>query len=199
MKLLLFIILLVYLIPANAQSDTILIHFLYGSRPARGYKNSEKKFFGGIKGGHVNIEMAGRTLDFFKGKCPLFPHNKKPTGGFRINHSVYWDTTACKWATVVIPISGDQAKKLDSLFTIYPKSSPYDYAVFGMRCAAASYDVLSKIGLFKPFSSRQNITKNFYPKLLRKRILKWAKENRFIIIQHPGRISRKWETDKGLL
>lgn len=198
-KLFLSLSLFFYFAPLHAQSDTLFVHFLYGSKPAKDYKNSEKKLFGGIKGGHVDIELAGRTLDFFKGKCPLFPSNRKPTGSFRVNRSVYWDTSSTKWATVIIPISENQAKELDSLFNVYCRSTPYDYAVFGMRCAAASYDVLSEIGLFRQLPYRRNIVDNFYPKLLRKRILKWAEKNHYAIIQHPGRVSRKWENDKGLL
>lgn len=181
-----------------AQSDTILIHFLYGSRPAKGYRDTEKKYFGGIKGGHVNIEAKGHVLDFMKGNCPLFPNKKKPSGGFRLRNSVYWDTAGSKWATIVVPVSPAQMKMIDSLFHTYSQSTPYDYAIFGMRCAAASYDVLSKAGLFKELPEKKDIGKYFYPKLLRKKLFKWAEKNGYTILKHAGRGSRKWENDKGL-
>lgn len=180
------------------QTDTIRVHFLYGSRPARHFKGAEQKLFGGIKGGHVNIEARGKVLDFMPGNCPLFPNNKTPTGGFRLNHSVYWDTGSSKWMTVLIPVSSQQMDSLQQLFSAYSGQSPYDYAVFGMRCAAASYDVLSGIGLVKKLPRRKNVVKNFYPKLMRKRILKMAKKKGYTIIRREGRSSRKWEKDQGI-
>jgi|SRR5688572_8693683 len=180
-------------------TDTIQLHFLYGSAPAKEYKKSEKKHFGGIKGGHVNIEANGRILDFLPGNCPILPENKKPTGGFRINYTPYWDTATTKWITIKIPITKEQMKQLEVLFDVYSEKTPYDYAVFGMRCAAASYDVLSEIGIVKKVPDKQNIVKNFYPKLLRKRMLKWAEKNNYPIIYHEGNEKRKWEKDKGFI
>jgi hypothetical protein len=183
-----------------AQQDTIRVNFLYGSVPAKGYKETEAKRFGGLKGGHVNIEANGKVLDFrpFE-NCPVFPNNKKPTGGFELNSHIKWDTTSDKFITILVPVTPVQMHKLDSLFNLYSQHTPYDYAVFGMRCAAASYDVLSEIGLFKELSNKENIAQHFYPKLLRKKVFKWAKKNNYSIIEHEGRMSRKWETDKGLL
>lgn len=197
-KMLLCISFICCSIVASAQTDTIRLHFLYGSKPAKGYKKTESKHFGGIKGGHVNIEAGGRVLDFMPGKCPILPENKKPSGGFRLNRSIYWDTATTKWATVLIPVSRKQMAKLDSLFDLYSQTTPYDYAVFGMRCAAASYDVLSEIGLFPEMSNRTNVVRHFYPKLLRKRIYKWAEKNNYTIVHHGGRETRKWESDSGL-
>jgi hypothetical protein len=181
-----------------SQNGQIRIHFLYGSKPAVGYKETESKLFGGLKGGHVNIELNGKFLDFMPGNCPLFPVNKKPTGGFSINHSVYWDTLTSRWSTVIVPVDSRQLKELEMLFEVYAEATPYDYAVFGMRCAAASYDVLSEVGLMKKLNNRNNIIKHFYPKLLRKKIYKWARKNHYEVIHRDGRVSRKWERDKGL-
>lgn len=193
---LLFAVIVLYTATAFAQ-DTVKLHFLYGSKPARGYKQTESKHFGGIKGGHVNIEANGKVLDFMPGKCPLFPNNRKPSGGFVINHDVYWDTSSAKWTTILIPVTRDQLRKFDSLTVQYTRSQPFDYAVFGMRCASATYYVLSEMGLFETWPRRQNIFRHFYPKLLRKRILKWARKKNYPIIRHSGNRSRKWEKDAG--
>jgi hypothetical protein len=182
-----------------AQEHHIKIHFLYGSRPEKGFKGAEKKHFGGIKGGHVNIESDGRVLDFMPGNNPLFPNKKKPSGGFRVNKAIYWDTSNTKWITIVVPVTPEQKSELDRLIDTYSEDTPYDYAIFGMRCAAASYDVLSEIGLWKEIPNTSNIIKNFYPKLLRKRIIKWANDRNYTVLKHEGRSSRKWESDKGLL
>jgi hypothetical protein len=89
--------------------------------------------------------------------------------------------------------------ELQKVFDSVATKTPYDYAIFGMRCAAASYDVLTKIGLFKEYSNKKNVITHFYPKLLRKKILKWAEQNNYTILSNEGRNSRKWESDKGVL
>lgn len=182
---------------AGDSTYTIKINFLYGSRPAKGYHKEESRLFGGIKGGHVSVEAGGRVLDFHPGNNPLFPNNKKPSGGFTINNSVRWHGDD-KWKTVIVPVSEYQYRQLQKVFDSVAVRTPYDYAIFGMRCAAASYDVLTKIGLFTEYSNKKNVITHFYPKLLRKKILKWADKNNYVVISNDGRPSRKWESDKGL-
>lgn len=182
---------------AGDSAYTIKINFLYGSRPAKGHHKQESRLFGGIKGGHVNVEIDGRVLDFHPGNNPLFPNNRKPSGGFTINNSVRWDSDD-KWKSVIVPVSRSQYIELQKIFDSVAAKTPYDYAIFGMRCAAASYDVLSGIGLFTEYSNTKNVITHFYPKLLRKRILKWADENHYTVISNEGRTSRKWESDKGM-
>ncbi|HEX5654757.1 MAG TPA: hypothetical protein VFX58_16890 [Chitinophagaceae bacterium] len=182
----------------QSLNDTIRLHFLYGSIPAKGYEKTEPKFFGGLKGGHVSIEANGRVLDFLPGNCPILPENNRPSGGFRINKAVYWDTSSTKWVMIKIPLTRSQLESLETIYHSYAEETPYDYAVFGMRCAAASYDVLSEIGLFKKVPEKFNMVKNFYPKLFRKRILKWAGKNNYPVIFHPGKPTRKWESDEGI-
>ena len=181
------------------SQDTLKLNFLYGSKPAKGFKSSESKVFGGLKGGHVNIEMNGKVLDFMPGKNPVFPKNSNPSGGFQLNQAIYWDTLASKWITIMIPVSNYQMEQVEAIFDNYSQKTPYDYAIFGMRCAAASYDILSEIGLVKKIDNNKNVLKNFYPKLFRKRMLKWAKANGFTILYREGKTSRKWEKDKGIL
>lgn len=200
MKRYLLAILLFSCFSAGASDSlyTIRINFLYGSRPANGFKDAEPKLFGGIKGGHVSITAGDMILDFMPGDNPLFPNYNNPSGGFRINNKLYWDTTSAKWKSVIVPVSEDQFRALQFLFKYVSEETPYDYAIFGMRCAAASYDILCKIGLFKEYDTRKDITKFFYPKLLRKKILKWAEENNYTVLSHKGKSSRKWESDNGL-
>ena len=122
---------------AQPVTDTIKLNFLYGSVPAPGYRKTEPRLFGGLKGGHVNIEANGRVLDFRpEGNCHILPANSKPNGGFYINSSIYWDTATTKWVSIKIPVTKQQLAQLDSLFNTYATQTPYDYAVFGMalRC-----------------------------------------------------------------
>lgn len=199
MKAFLILVALLFFNASFAGDSTyiIRINFLYGSRPAKGFHQHESKLFGGIKGGHVNIEAGGRVLDFTPGNNPLLPNNKKPSGGFSVNNSVNWDGDD-KWKTIIVPVSESQYMELLNIFDSVAAKTPYDYAIFGMRCAAASYDVLSKIGLFKEYSNKKNVITHFYPKLLRKKILKWAENNNYTVLSNEGRSSRKWESDKGV-
>ena len=200
MKLLLPFILLCKIEAASAQDSTnfIRINFLYGSKPAKGYKESEKKRFGGIKGGHVNIEYKGRCLDFSPGgNCHVFPSHKNPNGHFVVNNGVRWDTLKEKSAYILVPVTSAQADSLQSIFNAYSNKTPYDYAVFGNRCASASYQALSLIGITEKRSATGNVISNFYPKLLRKKLFKWAKEHNYTLKKFEGRPSRKWEKDEG--
>lgn len=179
-------------------TDTIRLHFLYGSAPAKGFKHTERKHFGGIKGGHVSIEGRGMVLDFLPGNCPILPENKNPSGGYCLNPGLYWDTATTTWASIAIPVTASQMRELQQIFFDYAQRTPYDYAVFGMRCAAASYDVLSEIGIVKKIPGRKNILLHFYPKLLRKKMFKLAEEEGYPVTRHTGKPSRKWERDKGI-
>lgn len=181
------------------QKDTLRIHFRYGSKPARGYKEIEKVWFGGLKGGHVSLELEERVLDFLPGKNPLFPNHAQPSGDFKINDGLYWNqSNDNKHSVVSIPITQEQKEELMSLFAQWDSAAPYDYAILGMRCASATYDVLSRVGLVKPLSRKWNIVRHFYPKLLRKRIYKMAGHLGWPVRYYEGRRTRKWESDRGI-
>jgi hypothetical protein len=187
-----------YSIAALCQhSSTLLrINFLYGSKPAKGHKQTEEKRFGGIKGGHVNIELNGRVLDFApRGRCHLFSMNKKPHGGFSINRQVWWDTLTEKSAYIEVPVTKQQADSLYKIFEQFASATPYDYAVFGHRCASATYHVLSRVGILRRKSTFGNVMGNFYPKLLRKKLFKWAAKHCYLIKKFTGSPQRKWEKD----
>jgi hypothetical protein len=181
-------------------NNILRINFQYGSKPAKGYKQTESKRFGGIKGGHVNITLNGRVLDFVpNGRCHLFSQNKKPHGGFNINNQVWWDTLTEKSAYIEVPITVQQADSLTKIFDSYAAATPYDYAVFGYRCASATYHVLSRAGILKRKSNFGNVMGNFYPKLLRKKLFKWAAKKGYKVKKFEGNARRKWEKDAGIL
>ncbi|MDJ1468511.1 hypothetical protein QNI19_10730 [Cytophagaceae bacterium DM2B3-1] len=64
-----------------AERDTIKfikVHFLYGSKPKKEFKFLEKKWFGGMHGGHVSIETDSVVTGFGpKGKFHVFGNRKK--------------------------------------------------------------------------------------------------------------------------
>lgn len=194
-------LLLAFLLPSflyaqNAGGKTIKIHFLYGSKPAKGFKQQETKWFGGILGGHVTIEINSLVIGFAPiGKNHILPHSKETHASFQKENLTEWvkDTSGLKYTSVEIPVTDSAYAIILETIKNYSNQPPYDYAVFGMRCAAAAYDILGKAGLLKEHSRLVMVCKNFYPKPFRRRILKLALQNNYTITSHDGRKSRKWE------
>jgi hypothetical protein len=188
---------------AGAQdSSFIQVQFIYGSKPIKKYKATEKKWFGGILGGHVGIEDdSARFYSFEK-----YGRNKIFNG--RKNNSIYKIETAkefwsvmntkedsIKSTSVIIPVSREQKQKFDSIASGYNKQVPYCYAVFGMRCGASTYDILAQLGFFPRYSRLKTCIRIFYPRRLRKRLLSKAEKNHWTIIRKQGTPKRKWERD----
>jgi hypothetical protein len=179
------------------------VQFIYGSKPFKKYRATEKKWFGGMPGGHVGIECdPGRFLSFEgKGKYHLFGRKKNRHSIYKVlNAREFWDIMgtsgdSVKKLTVVIPVSRRQKEILDSLGTGYLRQTPYDYALFGMRCASATYEVLAQMGIVRQFGYRRTCMKIFYPRRIRKRLLSQARTKGWHFQQQKGTARRKWERD----
>ena len=188
------------LLAQNDSSRVIKVHFLYGSKPHPKHKDKETKWFGGLHGGHVSIEVDNEIVGFVpSGKLHIFArrNKKKLHSGFS-QQDLEWfrqDTVSCKYATVHIPVSKEQYEKIRSIHSSYTKSSPYDYAFFGMRCAAATYEILGQLDVVKDKSVCGNILSHFYPKPLRRKVFKLAKKKDWVVTSQPGRKTRIWEKD----
>lgn len=182
-----------------SDSLYLKLHFVYGSKPLPAYRQTEPKQFGGIHGGHVYIEIDHRIISFGtnKGKWHVFPHKSKSAGKYRVDKDLAWhgDTAAKKITTIVIPVSQQQLNKLTEAERKYFTETPYDYAFFGMRCAAGAYDMLSKAEVCKRKSRFGIISKNFYPKRLRVKLLRRAQKEHWQVLKMEGRKTRKWERD----
>jgi hypothetical protein len=198
-KLILTILICFKICLAEGQQEHILkVLFRYGSRPARGYEQVEHPDFGGIHGGHVCLAIDSVVVGFDSPKgFHIFPRKKNPKGVFvrEIEREYMQDTIKKKYAIVEIPITEDQYRTLNNVIVNYLNRTPYDYAFFGMRCASATYDMLSLIGIMKPRSHFGNVISNFYPKLLRRKIFHLAKKNYYKVIKLKGRKTRQWEED----
>jgi hypothetical protein len=189
---------------AHAQDTTYLkVHFLYGSKPLKKYKSTEKKWFGGMLGGHVGIECDSNKIVSFtpKGKFHWFTKKENRHSTFAV-HSDYQfyalfggSPDSKKKAIVYIPITSQQKQLFDSITTAYLKQTPYDYAFFGMRCGAAAYDILGQLSILPNYGYPKTYKKIFYPKKLRKRLLKKAVEKGWTVTRQVGTIKRKWERD----
>lgn len=185
--------------PVAAKNDTLTVHFLYGSKPAKGYKHIESKWFGGLHGGHVTIQLGDYLYGFGpnSGKTQVFSKRKNFRSSFRKESHQSWasDTAGMKYLSVKIPVDSALHDSLQKVFDQWMQNTPYDYAFFGMRCASTAYHGLSKIGITKKRGKFGMTYKYFYPKLLRKKLLKKAKTYKWDVFFHKGKVSRKWEKD----
>ena len=166
------------------------------------YKETEKKWFGGIHGGHVGIEGdSGRFYSFeIVGKNKLVS-GKPDNCAYRcVSSEHFWSIMktkedSIKSATITIPLTTAQKEKLDSITNAYIQRVPYCYAVFGMRCAASTYDILAQLGILPEYSRYKTSMKIFYPRRLRKRLLYQAEKNNWTVTKKEGTPKRKWEKD----
>lgn len=186
---------------ASAQSSQhyVKVHFLYGSKPARGYEATERKRFGGIMGGHVSLEIQGRIFGFaHRGAFHVFPKRKERHSFFHNTPLKHWaaDTTGEQYLTIVIPLTGEQYRQLLKLKASFLKNPPYDYAFFGYRCAASGYQMLASAGVFGSYGNYRTVKKFFYPKKLRNFLVKEALKKNYTMHFRQGKASRKWEKDK---
>jgi hypothetical protein len=175
----------------------VKVHFLYGSVPSGNFKGIEKKRFGGKKGGHVTIQVGDSIIGFQPGgNCHVVAY-AKPNGYFKVEKESQWtkDSVGNKYTSIIIPVSDSQYNLISQRLNSYLTTTPYDYAVFGMRCAAATYDILEDISIVPEKSKTAKWSSFFYPQLLRRHLLKIAKEKNYQVIRHEGVKSRSWEKE----
>ncbi len=180
------------------ETHLLKVFFRYGSIPDIGFEYIEYEETGGLNGGHVSIGIDSLEIGFTNEKS-IHVFAKKDN----IQGVYYWEylkdfeaaTSDKKYITFLIPITDDQYLKLKSILLAYIDNPPYDYAFFGMRCASATYDVLSQIGLVKSKSRAATIITNFYPRMFRRTMTDLARKNGYTVIKVKGRKTRIWEKD----
>jgi len=154
-------------------------------------------------GGHVGIEGdSGKILNFGpRGRFHWFARRTDRHSGYALHsldgfYSIMGgDPDSNKKTIIYIPITQLQKKKFDSISAAYLQATPYDYALFGMRCGAAAYDILAQLDLMPAYCHSRTWKKILYPKKLRKRLLKKATANGWRILRQDGSHKRKWEKD----
>jgi hypothetical protein len=191
----------------TTKSDArfITVHFLYGSKPAKKYRAEESKWFGGVLGGHVGIEVDSNHILNFTPSGSFHVFSKKKA---EERHSCYrfhdynsfyailgGHPDSMKQLRVRIPLNKEQSLVLDSIQKIYTAQTPYDYAFFGYRCGAAAYDILAKLGIMKKYGFKRTYRKIFYPKKLRRRLIRKAEKSGWQIERKQGTRRRIWEKD----
>src|ERR1051325_2475660 len=179
--------------PLHAQGGGehyLAVHFIYGAKPARGHKRDEMKFFGGLHGGHSTMELDSVDYGFIpSGRVHLFAHRKTFNSMF-VAHKTHGRPVypvGDKTVTIIIPVTEEQYQTILSTCKMYCDKAPYDYAFFGMRCAASAKDILQQAGIFKKHSRFFTVITTFYPKKLRKRLLRMAEKKNYKVIRQEGR------------
>lgn len=193
MKTILWILFISIWCSSNA-SDSLKILFVYGSKPIT---KDEDKWFGGIHGGHVSISYKNEFASFVpNGNVHLFKRKKINSRiVFEYEDRFVFDTAGSRFLIITIPIDSIQRVRLDSVVRKRYETTPYDYAFFGMRCAASAYEMCASAGIFETISVNKVWRKYFYPKLLRKELIKKAKQNAWPMYFRSGKTTRKWESD----
>ena len=139
----------------------IKIHFINPRKIDEETKNKhDLKWFTGWLSGHVGIEYSfNRILDFVsQGSFHWIAQRKKHHSQFNIRTRTEFlglfgqDHENTHGITITIPVSFSRQQKLATTARKYVYKSPYDYAFVGMRCASATYEILARAGILKPFS-----------------------------------------------
>lgn len=196
--LLVFGILLTVTALCAQEEHIIRVIFRYGSIPVHGYEEVEYEEVGGLYGGHVSLGIDSLEIGFTNRKTIHIFNNKD-----NFNSLFYWEylknyedqLLTKKVVVFLVPLTGEQYNQLRAILMEYIENTPYDYAFFGMRCASATYDVLSQIGLFESLPRIRNIVSNFYPRRFRAKMFRLAQENHYTVVKHTGRLTRIWEED----
>jgi hypothetical protein len=200
MSRILFLFVIIFLsMYAFAQTDSnrhIWLHIVHGSKPKA---PGEYRSIGGYYGGHtvIQIDTFLYGFNFNSRRIHIFPRRRNSTGVFEKENLTNWlsDKKKHRITSIAIPLTPQQYAELRSQYEEFVNHSPHDYAFFGMRCASSSYYMLGQIGIVPPCSRNKSIRKAFHPKMLRKRMIKYAAEHNFEIKHQKGSYTRKWEGD----
>jgi hypothetical protein len=181
------------------MSQNIHIHFIYGSVPLKEFRNTEEKVPGGLLGGHIYLQSGQNVFGFEpidRTKIHLLPRKKFNSRYTKEYYSDWYKHIRDKkLVSIEIPLSDASGNYLKILLENYHRSTPYDYAVFGMRCGASTYQILSESGLFPLSSEFIAMLRVPVPGILRKKLLKMAEEDKLKITRQAGNQGRKWEND----
>lgn len=197
MKSLPLLVLLLFSFFSYSQNTVVTALFIYGSKPITA---SERKWFGGKLGGHVGLEVGTDSVFHFNpsGAVKVFGDNETPGSWILSDKSQFLCTFGCdsnKVLAIEIPVDSLTLTSIRKQALIFLDQSPYPYAFFGMRCTSSCYHLLSMGGILQQKSKSAMIRKNFYPRKLRKRLLKMARKNNWKICRTEGRSTRKWDHD----
>lgn len=191
------IILLLCLLPAFcfSQTDTLVVEVIYGSKPLA---KSEAHWFGGKLGGHIGLRIGQDSImHFLPGGRVNATNANSDTGRYIISTEKQFyrifAADSLKTCRIFIPISPSQKQLLLSDSKAFLEKGPYPYSLFGMRCAAACYHLLSLANVTEDLSQRKMTWKFIYPRKLRKYLFREAEKTHWKITRTAGAVNRKWD------
>lgn len=126
-RIIIFIVTLFFTHTLFSQDSFYLkVHFLYGSKPKRAFKETEPKWFGGILGGHVGIESdSNEILNFIPyGQFHWFAKktNKHSRYTEHTENAFYGilggNSDSVKKTIIAVPVSNQQKKILTVLHPV---------------------------------------------------------------------------------
>ena len=195
------------LIDTGAQiPDSITVSIVHGHRVKKEFRKAYKalhrsmKSVGGLKGGHVEIHMDTLAYGFTdtpQSKIPhVFAHNKKKNNGlFQKISKKEWSkkNKSSKVTFIMIPISEEQYLNLIQNYETNIKQCPYDFALFGMRCASSAYQMLNEVTILEPLKHSKTALKIFHPRAFRKFVIPWALGKGYPVRVQEGDSEKKWD------
>jgi hypothetical protein len=136
-----------------------------------------------------------------KGKFHFLPSKNKHSKYVYNSYADFYEILGGKLETnksliVHIPINTQQKLRFDSLVKAYTQNTPYDYAFMGFRCGSATYEGLALLDILPSLGAGTTKMRIFYPRLVRKKVIKLARKNNWKMVTQAGSVTRKWEKDK---
>ncbi len=179
------------------MGNSFHIHFVYGSKPKREFRNIGERVPGGLLGGHIYIQSGENVYGFesiYHNRIHIFPH-RRFNSIFKKEHLNDWKTATGdqKMASIEIPVEATAIRHLNNLLENFHRQTPYDYAVFGMRCGSSTYQILSELGIFPVASKIVTMLRIPYPGILRKKMLRIAETSNYKVTTQAGNTRRTWE------
>lgn len=198
------------LLPFGVKAqDTLKVSVTHGHKIKKEYWKKDKKLakitgftrrsIGGMRGGHVEVHLKGFVYGFTdrpNAKIPhIFPRSKKNVGLFtkEDNRTWYNKKRNDKITYFYITLNKEQTSILQQKYEDYIQNSPYDFALFGKRCASSCYDMLMQVGIL---DTRSKIGINlgiFHPRKFRKILKKQAMKRNIRIEIQQGSKQKKWD------
>lgn len=185
---------------AQAQTE-IEVCFLYGSRPSHAHRKTEHRWFGGKMGGHVGIAWKADSVISFvpAGEFHWFSRGRARHSRFIVQSREAFGeifgspADSVQQLRVTVPIDSLQAAQLARIVRAYQQQTPYDYALVGMTCAAATADMLADIDILPRLSPRKFARTFYKPRVLRRHMVYLAEQNGWELHFQKGTSHRRWE------
>lgn len=179
------------------QVDSISVVFIHGSKPKEGCVETTRRL-GGLWGGHVEICIDSILYGFEyanRERIHIWPRSNAPLFNSRFTKMARldWELKNIneKFTEVFIYVDSIEKKKLIEYYQRQMTEPDYDYAFLGHRCTSSVFLALRSAGIVNGIQMHALvILSNFYPRLLRKRLIQKFPEQ---IKVRPGIACKEWD------